>query len=67
MLHADIQANAISHKTGIEAFAKVGDMARSEHWLSTMLPAGVEANTISYNTLIKACAETHNVARAEYL
>ena len=66
MWKAGVEADIISYNTVMKACAEASDVARAEHWMSTMLKAGVKANTVSYTTVIKACAAARDVARAEH-
>lgn len=58
-------ADVVSFSVVINAFGRVGNMAKIEEWVDIARSHGLELNKIIYNTIINACSKTADVRRAE--
>merc|ERR1719443_166192 len=64
LLELGIEPNVVSFSSMIDACARVGDLARAEHWHGKMQEWGVQPNVYIYSALINACAKNSDVEGA---
>jgi len=63
--HGGLTANKFTFGCIINAWAKVADVERADHWLQVMVSQGIQPNVVTYSSVLHACARSENLDKAE--